>query len=168
MKNVEIKAKCPNPAQVRSLLLGQEGIHFAGTDWQTDTYFEVPEGRLKLREGNIERSLIFYRRENQAAARRSDVLLYPATDIQALKNLLVAALPVLRVVKKSREIYFIGQTKFHLDTLEDLGTFLEIEVIDASGEEQEEPMRQLCQSYLELLGVRPEQFLDKSYSDMVI
>ena len=63
--NVEIKAKCRDSNRVRNYLLNN-GAAYKGTDEQTDTYFNVPNGRLKLREGNIENNLIFYDRGNQA------------------------------------------------------------------------------------------------------
>ncbi|MFO0468690.1 MAG: adenylate cyclase, partial [Bacteroidota bacterium] len=60
MKLIEIKARCSNPSKVRQLLLQQPNIQFIGVDEQVDTYFKIPSGRLKLREGNIENSLIYY------------------------------------------------------------------------------------------------------------
>ena len=68
--NVEIKAKCNDPAFIRNYLLSN-GALFKGSDIQTDTYFIVNNGRLKLREGAIENNLIFYERENQATAKNS-------------------------------------------------------------------------------------------------
>ena len=56
--NVEIKARCNNPAAIRSYL-NQNKAHFKGADEQADTYFSVSNGRLKLREGNIENNLIY-------------------------------------------------------------------------------------------------------------
>src|SRR5687768_16295001 len=85
-----------------------------GTDLQRDTYFEVPDGRLKLREGRIESTLIFYRRSNDATTRRSDVDLSPVSDRSELRNVLAAALPVRVIVEKRREIFFVGDTKIHL------------------------------------------------------
>ncbi|MBL7709922.1 MAG: hypothetical protein JNJ86_12680, partial [Chitinophagaceae bacterium] len=63
--NVEIKARCADASFIRNYLLNQ-GAEFKGTDLQTDTYFNVTNGRLKLREGNIENALIWYERTNQA------------------------------------------------------------------------------------------------------
>lgn len=63
--NVEIKARCCNPGRIRNILTGKNA-DFMGTDHQTDTYFKVSQGRLKLREGDIENALIFYNRPDEA------------------------------------------------------------------------------------------------------
>src|SRR5436853_262940 len=104
--NVEIKARCADPARARATLLSL-GTRFVGTDHQTDTYFQVPRGRLKLREGEIENNLIFYARSDQEGPKRSDVILYGTRPGSVLKPLLDAALETLVVVKKQREIYVV-------------------------------------------------------------
>jgi predicted adenylyl cyclase CyaB len=167
MKLIEIKARCSNPTKVRHLLLQQPNIQFIGIDAQVDTYFKIPSGRLKLREGNIENSLIYYDRENKKDAKKSDVTLYKPTEIASLKAVLVAALPTLIVVEKKREIYFIDHIKFHIDTLTALGSFLEIEVIDATDNMDISEMRQQCERYIELLDVQKEDLMENSYSDML-
>jgi predicted adenylyl cyclase CyaB len=167
MKLIEIKARCSNPSKVRQLLLQQPNIQFIGVDAQVDTYFKIPSGRLKLREGNIENSLIYYDRENKKDAKKSDVTLYKPTEVVSLKAVLLAALPTLIVVKKKREIYFIDHIKFHIDTLTTLGSFLEIEVIDANDAMDIIKMKEQCQSYMELLDVQKEDLMEHSYSDML-
>jgi len=132
-----------------------------------DTYFKIPSGRLKLREGNIENSLIYYDRENKKDAKKSDVTLYKSTEIASLKAVLVAALPILIVVEKKREIYFIDHIKFHIDTLTSLGSFLEIEVIDANDAMDISEMRQQCERYMKLLDIQKEDLMEHSYSEML-
>jgi predicted adenylyl cyclase CyaB len=167
MKLIEIKARCSNPSKVRQLLLQQPNIQFIGVDAQVDTYFKIPSGRLKLREGNIENSLIYYDRENKKDAKKSDVTLYKPTEVVSLKAVLLAALPTLIVVKKKREIYFIDHIKFHIDTLTTLGSFIEIEVIDATDAMDITKMKKQCQWYMELLDVKKEDLMENSYSDML-
>lgn len=167
MKLIEMKARCSNPSKVRHLLLQQPNIQFIGIDSQVDTYFKIPSGRLKLREGNIENSLIYYDRENKKDAKKSDVTLYKSTEIASLKAVLVAALPILIVVEKKREIYFIDHIKFHIDTLTSLGSFLEIEVIDANDAMDISEMRQQCERYMKLLDVQKEDLMEHSYSEML-
>jgi predicted adenylyl cyclase CyaB len=167
MKLIEIKARCSNPSKVRQLLLQQPNIQFIGVDAQVDTYFKIPSGRLKLREGNIENSLIYYDRENKKDAKKSDVTLYKPTEVVSLKAVLLAALPTLIVVKKKREIYFIDHIKFHVDTLTTLGSFLEIEVIDAADAMDITKMKEQCQWYMELFDVQQEDLMENSYSDML-
>jgi predicted adenylyl cyclase CyaB len=132
-----------------------------------DTYLKIPSGRLKLREGNIENSLIYYDRENKKDAKKSDVTLYKSTEVASLKAVLLAALPTLIVVEKKREIYFIDHIKFHIDTLTGLGSFIEIEVIDATDAMDITKMKEQCQWYMELLDVQKEDLMENSYSDML-
>jgi predicted adenylyl cyclase CyaB len=167
MKLIEIKARCSNPSKVRQLLLQQLNIQFIGVDAQVDTYFKIPSGRLKLREGNIENSLIYYDRENKKDAKKSDVTLYKPTEVASLKAVLLAALPTLIVVEKKREIYFIDHIKFHIDTLSALGSFIEIEVIDANDAMDISEMKEQCQWYMELLDIQKEDLMENSYSDML-
>ena len=167
MKLIEIKARCSNPSKVRQLLLQQLNIQFIGVDAQMDTYFKIPSGRLKLREGNIENSLIYYDRENKKDAKKSDVTLYKPTEVVSLKAVLLAALPTLIVVEKKREIYFIDHIKFHIDTLTTLGSFIEIEVIDATDAMDITKMKEQCQRYMELFDVQKEDLMENSYSDML-
>lgn len=167
MKLIEIKARCTNPSKVRQLLLQQPNIQFLGVDAQVDTYFNIPSGRLKLREGNIENSLIYYDRENKKDAKKSDVTLYKPTEVASLKAVLLAALPILIVVEKKREIYFIDHIKFHIDTLTGLGSFIEIEVIDATDAMDITKMKEQCQWYMELLDIQKEDLMENSYSDML-
>ncbi len=167
MKLIEMKARCSNPSKIRHLLLQQHNIQFIGIDSQVDTYFKIPSGRLKLREGNIENSLIYYDRENKKDAKKSDVTLYKSTEIASLKAVLVAALPILIVVEKKREIYFIDHIKFHIDTLTSLGSFLEIEVIDANDAMDISEMRQQCERYMKLLDIQKEDLMEHSYSEML-
>jgi len=167
MKLIEIKARCSNPSKVRQLLIQQPNIQFIGVDAQVDTYFKIPSGRLKLREGNIENSLIYYDRENKKDAKKSDVTLYKPTEVVSLKAVLLAALPTLIVVKKKREIYFIDHIKFHIDTLTTLGSFIEIEVIDATDAMDITKMKEQCQWYMELFDVQKEDLMEHSYSDML-
>jgi predicted adenylyl cyclase CyaB len=162
--NVEIKARCAHPEQVRSVLV-QRKARFAGRDHQVDTYFHVEQGRLKLREGNIENALIHYRRPNESGPKTSDVLLYPSSP--GLKEILVAALGVLVAVEKQREIYYLENVKIHLDQVEGLGSFVEIE---AAGDENAERRALLgqCRELMTAFGVREEDLVAESYSDLLL
>lgn len=165
--NVEVKARCARPDEVRRLL-SERGADFKGTDRQVDTYFHCPTGRLKLREGNIENALIHYDREDRAGPKQAVVSLYQIRPDAALKEALSRALGVLVVVKKTREIYFIGNVKFHIDDVERLGSFVEIEAIDERGDIGRRPLQAQCQEYMELLGIEPQDLIEGSYSDMLL
>ncbi|MFH0882876.1 MAG: class IV adenylate cyclase [bacterium] len=165
--NVEIKARCPDPEYVRSVLR-QLASDFKGIDRQVDTYFHCTNGRLKLREGNIEQALIHYRRSDRTGPKRSEVTMYDPHPSSELKVLLTRALGVLVVVDKKREIHFVGNVKIHVDEVERLGDFVEIEAIADEEMNTEEKLRAQCKSFMERLGVLPEHLLGRSYSDMLL
>lgn len=169
-KNVEIKAQCQDLKALEQLLL-LEGADYKGLDHQIDTYFNVPNGRLKLREGNIECALIHYHRPNQTAAKRSEIHYYKPADTHNstdLKLTLGAALGVKVVVDKKRQIFFIDNVKFHLDQVRGLGTFVEIEAIDRAGTLTEAALEEQCLYYQQLLSIQPEDLMAHSYSDMLL
>ena len=85
--NIEIKARTSRSDEIRQILRDHEALE-KGTDHQTDTYFHTPNGRLKLRQGNIEKSLIYYSRPDQAGPKASEVNLYRSQDTEALKAVL--------------------------------------------------------------------------------
>ena len=164
--NIEIKAKITRPEFIRTYLTNSNA-EFRGTDFQTDTYFNVFHGRLKLREGNIENNLIYYERQNVPGAKESNFQLIRVPDAGGLKNILVRSLGVKIVVKKKREIYFIRNVKFHIDEVEGLGNFLEIEASDLYANISKEKLQEQCAFYLTELRIREEDHIPFSYSDML-
>jgi adenylate cyclase class 2 len=165
--NVEFKARLKSNAEAEQKLLTLNPV-FIGEDHQTDTYFNVAEGRLKLREGNIENSLIWYKRENAADAKQSDIILYKHQPDEALKNILIKVHGIKVIVDKKRKIYFIENVKFHFDQVKELGEFMEVEAIDETGSIGKEKLREQCDFYASFFGVAAEDFLQYSYSDMLI
>lgn len=165
--NIEIKTRCDDPERIKSIL-ESEGADFKGIDHQIDTYFKIPHGRLKLREGNIERNLIYYERENEQGPKQSNVTLFPVPPDSSLKDILTQSLGVLVVVNKQREIYFIDNVKFHIDQVKQLGSFVEIEAIDKTGNRGRERLMEQCQYYLKLLGVNENDLQPQSYSDLLL
>lgn len=165
--NIEIKAKCNNHEKIRSILKSRNA-DFKGTDHQIDTYFKVNNGRLKMREGNIENFLVFYEREDKEGPKQSDVILFKSDPNSSLKEILLKSLGVLVVVDKQREIYFIENVKFHIDSVKNLGTFMEIEAIDSDGSFGKETLLEQCQSYLDLFGIPKDDLISVSYSDLLL
>ena len=165
--NIEIKARTNRPDKIRQILL-EHNASFEGTDQQTDTYFKVPEGRLKLREGNIENNLIFYNRPDQAGPKKSDFRMVPVSNGGELAKMLRESIGVLTVVRKSREIYFIDNIKFHIDTVEGLGNFVEIEAGNLRRDIEVEKLYEQCNHYLKLLEINNSDLIEISYSDMLL
>lgn len=165
--NIEFKAKTNKLAALETLLQTHNPL-FVGEDHQVDTYFNIQSGRLKLREGNIENALIHYEREDLAGAKSSHVLLYQHQPDRTLKEILVKTLGIKAVVDKIRKIYFINNVKFHFDTVEGLGTFVEVEAIDKDGSIGKEKLQAQCNEYAALFGIGSEDYCSLSYSDMIL
>lgn len=164
---IEIKAQSSQQDMVREILLRNNAIS-KGTDHQIDTYFNVPNGRLKLREGNIENHLIHYHRNNQSGPKLSKVSLFKSSPGSSLKKILTDATGILTIVDKQREIYFIDNVKFHIDTVKELGSFIEIEAIDSQGEKSEKELLEQCQYYMRLFGIQDMDLIAVSYSDLLL
>jgi predicted adenylyl cyclase CyaB len=165
--NVEFKAKTVRLEALEKKLIALNP-EFIGMDNQEDTYFNVATGRLKLREGNIENSLIYYERNNTKGAKQSDILLYPHKPDAALKEILIKTHGIKAVVTKKRKIYFIENIKFHFDTVEGLGTFVEVEAIDNTGEIAIEKLKMQCSYYALLFEIESTDYIAESYSDMIL
>jgi adenylate cyclase class IV len=138
------------------------------TDVQKDTYFHVPNGKLKLRRGTIENALIHKDVPNCGDPGAGDPGYFPLEDAQAqlLDDLLDKALGRNVVVEKKREIFFIDNVKFHLDEVKGLGCFVEIEAVDVDDSATEEELAAQCCQFREALGIREEDLLTRSYSDL--
>lgn len=167
-QNIEIKARCANASSIRDYLQQQQA-KFIGVDDQTDTYFNTNNGRLKMRQGPIENALIYYNRENKAGPKLSEVKLLPLdNNADQLKEILIKAHGVKVVVKKKREIWFIGNVKFHIDEVKGLGSFVEIEAIDTDGSLGLEKIKEQCYFYLQQFQIGEDDLLTHSYSDLLM
>ena len=164
---LEIKARCSNPEKIKSILQNLNA-DFKGVDHQVDTYFKVPNGRLKLRQGNIENTLIHYHRPNQAGPKKSEVTYYKTKSDSDLGKVLSVALGDLTKVDKHRAIYFVDNVKFHVDQVVGLGSFVEIEAIDTTGQIAEHELLAQCRHYLERFEIHEKDLIEHSYSDMLL
>ncbi len=165
--NFEFKARTNRLNEIENKLLQLNPV-FIGEDKQTDTYFNVAKGRLKLREGNIENSLIYYERSDVAEAKRSEVILYKHAPDKDLKDILITVHGIKVVVKKSRKIYFIDNVKFHFDHVDGLGSFVEVEAIDHSGDIGIQKLTEQCNQFSELFEIKNSDFISLSYSDLIL
>lgn len=164
--NFEFKAKTNDLAGLEKKLLALNP-RFVGIDFQKDTYFNVPIGRLKLREGNVENALIFYQRKDSKDAKISDVILYPHEPKNELKEMLKKIHGIKVIVEKERRIYFIDNVKFHFDTIRGLGDFVEVEAIDLENNKDVEALKKQCDFYQNYFNIPHEDLISLSYSDML-
>lgn len=167
MKNIEIKARYNDFAHARRCV-AQLGGAFSERLEQTDVYFRVPNGRLKLRHiRGRPANLIFYRREDRPEARESSYEIYRTEQPQELEQVLAAAFGVVARVVKRRELLLIDNVRVHLDTVEQLGTFIEFEAVLQAGREAAAEKARLDR-YLPLFGVEPDAVLAHSYLDLLL
>ncbi len=172
---VELKAKVTDLDAVRRRLSRVDARRI-GSFRQIDTYFDVPEGRLKLRE--VERSnmakLVYYERRNVAGPKRSDVFILEIQEPRAIKNLLQKILKTKVVVDKTREMFRCQGATFgsrqryvqiHLDDVKRLGAFVEFEMLSSEGTENGD--RQILKNLMNILGIKTSQLQRFSYSDLM-
>ena len=134
---------------------------------QEDTFFVVPKGRLKLRELTPDHAqLVWYARTDGSGPKRSDYQIHETREPESLKTTLALALGVRGVVKKVRYLYRTGQTRIHLDDVEGLGQFMELEVVMRPGQTDAEG-RAVAEDLMKKLNVAPEDLLDGAYMDMI-
>lgn len=165
-QNIEIKVRCPDLDLVRRRALDL-GARFEWTHRDRDTYFRVAYGRLKLRqsEGDETATLISYTRPDEVESRVSRYQLLTTHEPKTLRTMLADTLGVLTTVVKTRELLMFCSTRIHLDTVEGLGTFVELETV-LGGRSESEARAEHFQvvSALRLAEYEP---VPVSYSDLM-
>ena len=165
-RNVEIKARVDDLEGLRHRLAtlpirGEEHLD------QIDTFFRVAHGRLKLREfadGSAE--LIYYERPDNGGVKLSQYERLPLPKPTALKQVLTTSLGVRGTVTKHRDVYLVGQTRIHLDTVDGLGTFLELEVV-LEESDTPEAGEAIVIELLRALQIAPGSLLRGAYIDLL-
>jgi adenylate cyclase class IV len=170
MQNLELK--CRFADHDRGVRLARDlGADLHGRLLQTDTYFNVRPGRLKLRHtrsGPVERyELIFYRRWNRPTAKISDYELLPIADGPSTRDFFAASLGVLVQVDKERLVHVKDNLRIHLDDVAELGRFLEFELI-VTAEHPLEACRERMQELLRRFEIAPADLVKVSYSDLLL
>ncbi|TML07034.1 MAG: cytidine deaminase [Actinobacteria bacterium] len=165
MRNVELKARDPDPARTLELALAL-GAADEGEISQRDTYFGGSRARVKLREqtpGDDE--LIAYRRSDDDQARVSEYLRVAAPDAAALKEALDAAYGTKVVVAKKRRLLLWENVRIHLDAVDGLGSYMELEgLVDGDAE----PARQRVERLRKELEIDDANLVSGSYSDLLL
>jgi homotetrameric cytidine deaminase len=167
MRNVELKSRDPDPARTLALALAL-GATDEGEIAQRDTYFGGSRARVKLREqtpGDDE--LISYRRPDDDEARVSEYLRVAVPDATALREALEAAYGIRVVVSKRRRLLLWENVRIHLDEVEGLGSYLELEAL-APAEAELEPARAKVARLRDALAIDNASLVAGSYSDLLL
>jgi predicted adenylyl cyclase CyaB len=165
-KNVEIKARIREPDALRVRVEAQAERPGELLD-QEDIFFHAPKGRIKLRTFSDGRGeLIAYDRPDETGPSLSSFHVHRTDNPGGLRSFLTDVLGVRGVVRKRRLLYRIGQTRVHLDDVEGLGAFLELEVVLHDGQSQEEGAR-IAADILATLGISDEDRIACAYLDLL-
>ena len=165
-RNIEIKARIESVESItpKAAAIAKAGpIEIA----QDDTFFRCEAGRLKLRVLTSDSAeLIFYRRANQRGPQESFYLRSPSAAPDSLRECLSLAYGQIGRVRKQRTLFLVDRTRLHLDRVEGLGHFLELEVPLAEDEPAEFGIREAVK-IMQKLGVEPAQLVEGAYLDLL-
>jgi predicted adenylyl cyclase CyaB len=165
-RNIEVKARVANLDALapRAAALADTGPVAIAQD---DTFFACERGRLKLRVfADRSGELIHYRRPDERGPKESLYVIAPVSAPDALREALSRAYGVAGRVRKVRTLYLAGRTRIHLDRVEGLGDFLELEVVLRDGEPAEAGVEE-AHGILRRLGVEPGQLVEGAYLDLI-
>lgn len=165
--NIEIKAKARDLSRAHELaeqLSDSTGELLV----QEDTFFHTPQARLKLRVFAPDHGeLIYYERPDQQDAKESRYIVTPVDNPATLKETLACALGVKGVVRKKRTLYLVSQTRIHLDEVEGLGEFVELEVVMRPGQPASEG-HQIIADLTKKLEISQEDLIHSAYIDLLL
>jgi predicted adenylyl cyclase CyaB len=164
--NIEIKARVCDFESLQA-----SAAQLSGTPCQTisqeDTFFNVPQGRLKLREISPRHGqLIYYQRQDISGPKHSEYQIYETDNPAGLKIILAKAYGIRGVVTKIRYLYMAGQTRIHLDDVKGLGKFIELEVVLQPGQTDSEGQA-IAESLMYKLGIEDKDLINSAYMDMI-
>lgn len=165
-RNIEIKARI---ARVDTLLPKVAAIASQGPVEiaQDDTFFRCESGRLKLRTLSPSAGqLIFYRRADRQGPKESFYHVTPTSEPDSLRETLSLACGQIGRVRKTRTLFLVGRTRVHLDRVEGLGHFLELEVVLEDDELLEAGIQE-ANDIMAHLGVGPSQLIEGAYMDLL-
>lgn len=165
--NVEIKARIASVDALLPLAQALSDDKHLQRIHQDDTFFAVPHGRLKLRVfGDGSGELIHYHRPDATGPKLSDYVLAPVPEPESLREALVRGCGLIGRVRKHRILVLVGPTRIHLDRVEGLGDFLELEVTLGGGQTEAEGTA-IAHDLMARLGVAPDQLVQGAYLDLL-
>ena len=164
-----MKARDRDPERSRRIC-EELGAEDRGTLIQRDTYFDVPRGRLKLREeGDAASHLIAYERADLSGQRESRYRIVEVEDADELREALSSVLGVLAVVDKARRLFVSDGVRIHLDRVDGLGDFIEFEgVLDSDDDRSLDRFEELLTELRSAFGIREDDLLAGSYADLAL
>lgn len=165
MQNLEAKFKLSDLARTRSLAEAA-GYQFKADFEQRDTFFKVNRGKLKLREQHDGAWLIYYSRDGREGLEVSNYEIVPVADPARMREVLSDAMGVLARVNKRRTLLMRGNVRLHLDQVEGLGSFGEIEAVVGEDEDPEDYLRVVDQT-LRAIDVGRSNLISASYFEML-
>lgn len=134
---------------------------------QEDVFFLCSKGRLKLRIlGERQGELIHYLRDDVSKPKPSFYTVVPTSAPHELRLLLAGALGETIVVRKTRALYLVGSTRIHLDEVEGLGAFMEVEVVLEEGQTAEQG-KEIAADILQHFGIRESDLIATAYADLL-
>jgi predicted adenylyl cyclase CyaB len=164
--NIEIKARVSDPQAFLTRARTLTGAE-PETILQTDTFFHCETGRLKVREfADGTGELISYHRPDAEGPKTSSYAIARTTDAGALRDVLGATLKVQGVVRKKRLLLMAGRTRIHLDEVEGLGSFMELEVVLTEDDDPEDGEKEAA-DLMAKLGVVPDDLVRGAYIDLM-
>ena len=164
-RNVEIKARAGDFGAQREKA-GKLSGAAPELLTQEDTFFKTKRGRLKLRRlGENEGELIYYERPDEQGPTESRYMIIPTRDPVVLRDALSKALGISGVVRKRREVYHVAGTRVHMDSVEGLGEFIELEAVLGADESQEDG-RARVRELSTALGIEDADLVDCAYIDL--
>lgn len=165
-RNVEIKARIAQPSRLLDdvLEIADRGPTVFAQD---DTFFTCPSGRLKLRVfSETAGQVIFYRRDDLAGPKLSEYVIASTGEPDALRAVLTLAYGAVGRVRKTRTLCFVGETRIHLDDVEGLGHFVELEVVLAP-EQTIAQGQAIAEDLMRRLSIAPSTLVQKAYVDLI-
>jgi predicted adenylyl cyclase CyaB len=132
-----------------------------------DIFFHSDGARLKLRILGPKRGeLIRYERSDVAGIRSSHYVIARTSDPESLREILSHTLGITGVVRKTRTLYKVGQTRIHIDRVEGLGDFLELEVVLRPGQSEMEGTA-IAREILSNFMIEEDQLVAAAYVDLL-
>lgn len=167
--NIEIKLRVEDLEDLEAVEAKAANVADSGPEVliQEDVFFNVPNGRLKLRKfasGTAE--LIAYHRSDSAEVRESSWLASPIVDPDSFQQAMAMTAGVGVTVRKHRTLYIVGNTRVHLDRVEQLGDFVELEVV-LDTDDDHEVARQIADDLIKQLGLEAASRVSVAYADLL-